>query len=44
MYCTECGTKNDESAQFCINCGKKEGIDFPNMEKKIFTSFWKEEK
>ena len=28
----------------CINCGKKEGIDFPNMEKKIFTSFWKEEK
>ena len=23
--------------------GKKEGIEFPNMEKKIFTSFWKEE-
>ena len=23
MYCTECGTKNDESSQFCINCGKK---------------------
>ena len=28
----------------CINCGKNEGIDFPNMEKKILTSFWKEEK
>jgi predicted patatin/cPLA2 family phospholipase len=27
----------------CINCGKKEGIEFPNMEKKIFTSFWKED-
>ena len=23
MYCTECGTKNKESSQFCINCGKK---------------------
>jgi len=23
VYCTECGTKNDESSQFCINCGKK---------------------
>lgn len=23
MYCTDCGTKNEESSQFCINCGKK---------------------
>lgn len=23
MYCTNCGTKNEESSQFCINCGKK---------------------
>jgi len=23
VYCTECGTKNKESSQFCINCGKK---------------------
>ena len=23
MYCTDCGTKNEESSHFCINCGKK---------------------
>ena len=23
MYCTNCGTKNEESSQFCINCGQK---------------------
>jgi len=23
VYCSECGTKNDESAEFCVKCGKK---------------------
>ena len=23
VYCSECGTKNDESAAFCVKCGKK---------------------
>ena len=23
VYCSECGTKNNESAAFCVKCGKK---------------------
>lgn len=29
MFCTQCGTKLDENAKFCISCGKPTGEEPP---------------
>jgi hypothetical protein len=30
MYCTECGNKYNDCANFCQNCGKKLNADIPD--------------
>jgi uncharacterized membrane protein YvbJ len=36
VYCTKCGTKNEESAEFCAKCGAKLNVSREkNLEKRI---------
>ena len=35
VYCTECGTKNDDTAEACVKCGTKLHTPEKNLEKRI---------
>jgi len=34
MFCSKCGTKNDQDARFCVNCGNALKTDVPAFDKK----------